>query len=427
VKARVTILLLSICLVISTCANHAAEDCADAWTAHSSPSSLTAGTGVNIHFIDPERGEIKMIADAGFRWVRTDFKWELTETQRGVYDFAPYERLVGALAEHHIRALFILDYGNPLYTADRSVRTEEARQAFARWAVSAAKHFANRGVIWELFNEPDIDIFWPPKPNVNEYISLAEMVGRAWRAQTPNEILIGPATSAIDFPFVTECFKAGLLQYWSAVSIHPYRKTEPETVAADYCRLRNLIQSYSHGTANPVPIISGEWGYSSAWRWVDEKQQADLLTRQFLTNITNGIPISIWYDWRDDGSDPNESEHHFGIVRHDSRQNGEQPFEPKPSYFAAETVNAFMNGSVFQKRLPRSDAQNFVLVFSNSGRERIAAWTTSSRPRQVSISLPTGTYTLTKSSGERIRDVTVAENGLSVEVSTSPVFIWPAR
>lgn len=426
-KARVTILLLSFCLAISTCANHAAEDCAGAWTARNLPRSFPAGTGVNIHFIDPERGEVKMIADAGFRWVRTDFKWELTETQRGVYDFAPYERLLTALEEQHLRALFILDYGNPLYTADRSVRTEAARQAFARWAVAAAKRFQGRGVIWELFNEPDIEIFWPPKPNVTEYVSLAQAVGGTWRAQVPDEILIGPATSAIDFPFLTDCFKAGLLQYWSAVSLHPYRKTEPETVAADYCRLRNLIQSYKGGAADSVPIISGEWGYSSVWRWVDEKQQADLLTRQFLTNLANGIPISIWYDWRDDGIDANESEHHFGIVRHDVRQNTDSPFEPKPAYWAAKTVNAFLNSSVYQKRLPLPDQRDFVLTFSNSGRLRIAAWTTSSSPRQLSISLPAGSYTLTRASGEKIRDVSIGQSGLAIEVSSSPIFIWPTR
>jgi len=68
-----------------------------------------------------------------------------------------------------------------------------------------------------------------------------------------------------------------------------------------------------------------------------------------------------------------------------------------------------------------------VLVFSNGGRERIAAWTTSGRPQQVSISLQPGNYTITKSSGEKIRDVSVGQNGLSLELSSSPVFVWPMR
>ena len=424
---RAVILFLSLCLSISTCANHAAEKCADEWTPVATPPTFPTGTGVNIHFTDAQPGEIKMIADAGFRWVRMDFKWEVTETQRGVYNFAPYERLLAALDEYHIRAYFILDYGNPLYTPDKAVRTEEARQAFARWAIAAAKHFANRGIVWELFNEPDIEIFWPPKPNVGEYVALALTVSRTWRAQVPNEILIGPATAAIDVPFLESTFKAGLLQYWSAVSIHPYRKTTPETVAADYCDVRKLIQTYKGTASNTVPIISGEWGYSSVSRWMNETQQAEMLTRQFLTNAANGIPISIWYDWKDDGLDVNEPEHHFGIVRHEFRQNGDSPFESKPAYLAAKTVNAFLAGSTYQKRLMLAGSDTFVLVFSNSGRERIAAWTTSTSARQVSISLKPGSYSVTTASGEKIRDVSVGQNGLTVELSSSPVFVWPVR
>src|SRR2546429_4317411 len=73
------------------------------------------GFGVNIHFTDPQPGEMKMLAESGVRWVRMDFKWELTESAKGRYDFAPYDRLMSALAPSGLRALFILDYGNPLY------------------------------------------------------------------------------------------------------------------------------------------------------------------------------------------------------------------------------------------------------------------------------------------------------------------------
>src|SRR3989442_10483955 len=128
---RGAVLLLSLCLALSTCRNHAAENCSDAWKSRALPASFPQGIGVNIHFTDPQPDEIKIIADAGFRWVRMDFIWEATEKQRGVYDFSAYDRLMTALEQYRIRALFILDYGNPLYTKDKAVRTEEGRQAFA--------------------------------------------------------------------------------------------------------------------------------------------------------------------------------------------------------------------------------------------------------------------------------------------------------
>ena len=86
-------------------------------------------------------------------------------------------------------------------------------------------------------------MFWRPQPDANEYVALAIAVGRAFRLAAPDEKLIGPATG-LDWPFLEVCFKAGLLDYWTAVSVHPYRQTDPEEAANDYCRLRKMIEHY---------------------------------------------------------------------------------------------------------------------------------------------------------------------------------------
>jgi polysaccharide biosynthesis protein PslG len=163
-----------------------------------------------------------------------------------------------------------------------------------------------------MYNEPNIG-FWKPKPDVQQYIKLAVAVGEALRQIAPEEAYIGPATSQIDLPFLEACFKAGLLQHWSAVSVHPYRQEAPETVAGEYAQLRRLIVQYAP-QGKKVPILSGEWGYSAAWRNYDEAKQGRLLPRQWLINLLNDVPLSIWYDWHDDGTDPKNAEHHFGTV-----------------------------------------------------------------------------------------------------------------
>ena len=390
---------------------------------------------MNIHFTDPQPGEMKMIAAAGFRWVRMDLKWDATERERGRYDFSAYDRLMQALDEFNIRAIFILDYGNPLYAADKTVRTEAARQAFARWAVAAAKHFAGRGVLWEIFNEPNIKVFWPPQPIVQEYIALALAVGRGFRVEVPNEKLIGPAVSGIDFAFLEACFKAGLLEYWSAVSVHPYRQTNPETVANDYCRLREMIDRYHrrYGTGSgsgridltsaQIPIISSEWGFSAAWPRMDEAQQGALVAREMLTNLANGIPISIWYDWRDDGTDPKEPEHHFGLVRNSHSAGTDPVFAPKQAYLAAKTLNEILDGWRFEKRLNVGSDEDYILVFVKGNELRIAAWTTSATPHRVVIP--------SEFSGFRVvRNVSVAAGPLErmekqsfVNLTNAPIYL----
>ncbi len=46
----------------------------------------------------------------------------------------------------------------------------------------------------------------------------------------------------------------------------------------------------------------------------------------YLVNLLSGVDLTIDYDWKDDGPDPANSEHRFGIVRQD--------LSPKPAYTA---------------------------------------------------------------------------------------------
>src|SRR5437588_1179449 len=430
-KLRPLFILLSLLLSLATSADRAPRNCLNSWAPNPGALDFPKGFGVNIHFTDAQPGEIKMIAAAGFRWVRMDFKWDATERERGVYDFSAYQRLLSSLDQYGIRALFILDYGNPLYDGGAPPRTETSRQAFARWAVAAARTFAGRGVLWELYNEPNIRIFWPPRPNVDEYVALAISVARAFRAAVPNEKLIGPATSGNDFPFLESCFKAGLLDYLSAVSVHPYRRSDPESVVNEYCYLREMIARYrvpanrvSERLSDPaeIPIISSEWGYSSVWRGISEDRQSEILAREFLTNTANGIPISIWYDWHDDGLDASEPEYHFGVARNAYQANREQIYDPKPAYAAARTLLSHFDSYVFQRRLDVKNESDYVLEFSKGGDFRFAAWTTTSAHR-VLIPSDTATFTIIKHTGETAGSVSAYQGTLSIVVSSSPVYL----
>ncbi len=381
------------------------------------------GLGVNIHFTDPRPGELEMLAAAGFRWVRMDFSWECSEREKGKYDFSAYDRLLSALDKHHIRAMFILDYSNRNYDGGLSPSSEEGRRAMARWAAAAAGHFRGRGILWEMYNEPNI-FFWRPKPDVNQYAKLALEVGRALRAAEPGETYVGPATSTIDFSFLEKCFQAGLLEYWSAVSVHPYRQEGPEAAAAEYARLRQLIDRYAP-RGKKVPIISGEWGYSSAWNKYDETRQGKMLPRQWLVNLAHDVPLSIWFDWHDDGQDAKEPEHHFGTV-HFAYQAARQPvYEPKPAYLAAKTLTTALGGFRFEKRLPQPSREDHVVVFAKGEERRFAAWTTSAKPHPARIALGEGRFLVTGHLGQTLPAIS-SSGSVDITLTDAPLFLLPA-
>lgn len=386
--------------------------------------ALPAGLGVNIHFTDPRPGEMKMLASAGFTWVRMDFNWGAIERKKGQYDFSAYDRLMAALDEYHIRPVFILDYSNRNYDDNQSPHTDEGRAAFAKWAAASATHFKGRGVVWEMYNEPNIG-FWHPKPNVDDYAKLALAVGKALRAATPDEPYIGPACSTMDFKFLEACFKAGCLEYWWAVSCHPYRQKDPETVAADYAKLREMIKQYAP-PGQQIPIVSGEWGYSSGWKKFDEARQAKYLPRELLTNVASGVPISIWYDWHNDGTNPNEPEHHFGIVNYEYHQGGHPVYDPKPAYTAMKTMADALKGSTFEKRIDLGSDADWVLAFKSGNGERFAVWTTG-KPHDVKFPAQAGTYHVISPGHEQAKDAATDANGLAIQATGTPQYLVRAE
>ncbi|MGC8744693.1 MAG: cellulase family glycosylhydrolase [Verrucomicrobiia bacterium] len=349
------------------------------------------GVGVNIHFTRGNEKDIEMIAQAGFKFIRMDFSWGGTERKKGVYDFSAYDELTANLEKRGIRPVYILDYSNPLYediveiNEGGKIRKEvaspqkpESIEAFARWAAEAARHFKGHKIVWEIWNEPNI-FFWKPKPDVQKYIALAKATVKAVKAADPQAIVIAPASSEFPWGFLEEMFKAGLIEELDAISVHPYRGRAPETVAADYAKLRKMIERYASPGKRSIPIISGEWGYATHTKGVSLETQAAYIVRQQLVNLMLGVPISIWYDWKNDGPDPNYNEHNFGTVTQD--------LKPKPAYTAIKTATSQLNGCRFVRRISNSDSEVYSLLFyDKDGAQKIAVWTIN-KPEDVTIKI----------------------------------------
>ena len=382
--------------------------------------TLRDSMGVNIHFTDPKPGEMKMLAEGGFKWVRMDLSWGGTERKKGEYDFSAYDRLVTALDQFGIRALFILDYRNRFYDNDMSPCSDEGRQAFAKWAVAAVQHYKGRDVIWEMYNEPNIS-FWKPKPDVQQYIKLALEVGKEIRRIAPYEQYFGPATSQIDLKFLEECFKAGLLEYWSLVSVHPYRgKRLPETAADEYAKLRTLIDRYAP-KGKKVPIISGEWGYTTTD--ISPELDGKFLPRMFLSNLANGLPLSIWYDWHDDGTKPDDREHNFGTVSNQYHAGREPVYDPKPAYTAVRTLAGELGDYRFVERIPVGGNDDYVLKFSQGREVGLAFWTTSTNAHTLTVPLKAGSYKVVSHMGDSVRSFSPGKIGLNLRLTDAPQYL----
>jgi hypothetical protein len=394
--------------------------------------------GVNIHFVTGHEKDLDLIAAAGFKFIRMDFGWADIERRKGEYNWAGYDELLANLEKRGLRALFILDYSNELYevrvtsknpiSGEMSQHTSspqhpESVAAFARWAAAAAGRYRGRDVIWEIWNEPNIQ-FWAPKPDVAQYTTLALATCRAVRKEDPKATIIGPATSGFPWEFLESFFQAGALEFLDGVSVHPYRdyRQGPETAAKDYARLREMIDRYAPaGRKGRLPILSGEWGYATHTKGVSPETQAAFAVRQQLSNLLYRVPLSIWYDWKNDGTDKAEREHNFGTVTHD--------LQPKPAYEALKVFTRELAGYRVAERLPLPDQAEFMVVCTNNaGVKKLVAWTTG-RPRSSKLRVAaSGEQALKGLSGRGDAFQPVTAGGqLNVELEALPQYITLAE
>ena len=339
------------------------------------PTCVSTKFGVNIHFTTPQPGEVKMIADAGWEMVRMDFMWSNIETTPGNYDFSQYDTLLSSLAEFQIVPIFIIDYGNTLYsnTSITAPLQEPARTAFTNFVIASLKHFGDVEIYWEFWNEPDLNIFWAPQPNATAYCELFVPVLDEIRAIVPNATVIAAALSnMLNWDYWQNITDCGLMARVDYVSTHGYKNKVPEDWVDNHKTLQNLLTASNVSTE----IGNSEWGKSMIH--VTEHQQAQFLVREYLATISTGAPFSIWYDWHNDCQDNStNNECLYGTV-HFQYFNESYPYRPKYAYNAAKTFMLMLkqnqlafSGEVQLEGIP---ATGRVYQFSNSTNSIYVCW-----------------------------------------------------
>ena len=325
------------------------------------------GYGINIHESHFPPAEYALFRQAGFGLIRTDFHWQDIERTAGVYDFQKYDDQIKQLDALGVRPVWVVSYGNLLYDNGSPPHTDAGLKAFARFAGAAAAHFRNRGVLWEIWNEPNEPNFWQPQPNADQYAALVKAAAPAIRAADPKAPILAGAISQFAMPYIEAFLRHNPLNGVTAFSIHPYRDGQPESVISDYAAVRALIARHSPEGQNQMPIVCSEWGYTTATDQTSEADQGRYIVRMYLVNLLCGVDLTICYDWTDDGSNPNDNESRFGIVRQD--------LAPKPAYTAIAAFTRKLRGYQFRHQLRSESVSDYKLLFQGPSGLAVVTWT----------------------------------------------------
>ncbi len=305
-------------------------------------ADLASHLAVNIHFTRDDAG-LDAAKGMGFSRVRMDFAWSAVESTKGIYNFSNYDALVASLAARGMTLHLILDYTNRLYppTGDAAFVSTTV-PAFAAYAKAAAAHFAGKGVTFEIWNEANLEYFWMSPPSPSDYAALANATIAAVHAGDPSAKVSTTGVSGYDFAFVRGYLAGGGADGADAIGVHPYRLSGGETITDETLLLRSIA-----GALPGAPAVwDTEWGYSSTSFGGDghaptaRATQATFVVREILSAWALGFPLAVVYDLRDDGTDPTNAEHNYGLIAND--------YTDKPAAVSVRTLGDVAGGRVFK-------------------------------------------------------------------------------
>jgi hypothetical protein len=285
------------------------------------------------------------------RWVRVDIGWAWIERERGRPDWAYPDKIVSEATARGMNVLAVIAF-TPEWARSsipgHSGITPQHRPAdpseFARFAQAVAERYAPLGVhSWEVWNEPNIRHFWPPRPDADEYGSLFRSVAEAIRkVDQKATLLIGGLSPRYDssptevspMEYLTQLYLNGTAQLADAVAVHPYSfpampaDAEQRMVGGfgDLPAVRDVMVRYGDIgkriwiTEFGAPTGTGRHSVS------EEDQAAALLQARELLGYWKWSGPLIYYELADGGTDPADVSQNFGVLRED--------LDPKPAAIA---------------------------------------------------------------------------------------------
>ncbi len=281
--------------------------------------------------------DLDRMVEAGASWIRIDFDWSEIERNEGTYHWHRTDRVVDAANARGLRVLGILNetpsWARPGGSSSQTPPSDAGE--FADFAADAVARYRSRGVVaWELWNEPNLALFWRPRPDPAAYARLAIPAASAMRAVDSRVVIISgglaPAADESDgsgispSTFVTDMIGAGG-DIFDGYGIHPYsypaRPIDPSTAAwnpfNNLPQFRSLLRSLGQGGK---PIWLTEYGAptGTSSRAVSEAEQAAQLSEALEAAHGWGWAGPIFlYSHRDERVAPGDFQANFGLMRND--------------------------------------------------------------------------------------------------------------
>lgn len=301
--------------------------------------------------------QLSLMQQAGIIRTRFDFNMAAIEPLQGNFVWARYDNIVNTAASYGITIIADIEqyntpgwangYQGSMYAPSPSI--------YHDYAQAIASHYMGKISLFEIGNEPNLSIFWPPVPNAASYSALLQAGYNGVKAGNPNTKVISAGLAQANQPndpisFLTKMYTSGVKGSFDYLGIHPYSQPNgPDFISQNLTTasfnkvsgLKNLMKQ--EGDQNKQIIITEiGWPTTSDFSGggVTQSNQAAYISLVY-TKIMYGnyqyIPIACIYDFINDGTDTAYGEDNFGILNANYMQ--------KPSYKSMQMAASAFSSS----------------------------------------------------------------------------------
>ena len=312
---------------------------------------------------------VAAMQDAGVRWVRMNASWAAIEPNgKGIHDpggVASLDYAVDKARAAGIDVIMPIADGVPYWaSADPAKTTSGSTRTWnhywrptsfgdyadvVRWLV---QRYSPRGVhTFEIWNEPNLNRFWPSGPNPAEYLQMLRPAYAAVHSADPSARVLLGGLAGNDYNWLDRLYAAGAKGSFDAAAVHPYTGRVDPTLcwnqagttrkAKDaFCGLEEIHASMAANGdgAKGVWLTEFGWATSSSTYGVSDATQATFMTKAFKKlESYPWVAVACWYTFRNLSwyhDDPSNWDAQTGVLRTD--------FSPKPAYAA---MKAYANAS----------------------------------------------------------------------------------
>ena len=293
----------------------------------------------------------------GVRLLRQVFNWAEIETSPGHYDFRLYDILVRDAAAKGIGVLPVLHDPPPFYRRSNermwcpprnlSTMADYARAAVRRYGPGGSLWRENPGTpahpirSWQIWNEPNLAVYWCKRPNAREYASMLRVVGSAIKSEDPGAEIVTAglpdskmkSTMPLD-RFISRLYRAKGKRYFDTLAINGYARNNAELSELLHRIRRNMKRHRDRRAGLWITEIGwGDGGPAHRFN-VGPQGQAARIANSFrlLAKLAPKLRLRgvVYYSWRDHAPYPPKYNDMWGLHTGLLDLNG----NPKPAYYA---------------------------------------------------------------------------------------------